>query len=100
MGAVIEAAVAALRAGELVIVPTDTVYGLAASPYSEEPVRRLYRAKGRDDVQPTALVAASVDMLFECVPELRGRDGTIARALLPGPVHARAAEPVRAATRG
>lgn len=81
----IEAAVDALRAGKLVIVPTDTVYGLAASPYSEEPVRRLYRAKGRDDVQPTALVAASVDMLFECVPELRGRAGSIAGALLPGP---------------
>ena len=34
---------------------------------------------------PIALVAASVDVLLECVPELRGRDATIARALLPGP---------------
>jgi L-threonylcarbamoyladenylate synthase len=68
-----------------VIVPTDTVYGLAASPYREEHVRRLYRLKGRDESQPTAIVAADVDLLFECVPELRGRSGTIARALLPGP---------------
>jgi L-threonylcarbamoyladenylate synthase len=80
-----DAAVAAIRAGQLAIVPTDTVYGLAASPYSEAPVRRLYRAKGREEVQPTALVAASVELLFECVPELRGRAGVIARALLPGP---------------
>jgi L-threonylcarbamoyladenylate synthase len=80
----VEEAVAAIKAGRLAVVPTDTVYGLAASPYSEAPVRRLYRAKGRTDVQPTSLVAADLDLLFECVPELRGRAGTIARALLPG----------------
>ena len=77
--------VAALRAGEAVLLPTDTVYGLAADPYREEPVRRLSRLKRRDELQPIALVAADVDVLFECVPELRGRSGTIARALLPGP---------------
>ena len=81
----IAAAVAAIRAGRLAVVPTDTVYGLATTPYSEAPVRRLYHAKGREEQQPTALVAADLDLLFECVPELRGRTGTIARALLPGP---------------
>jgi L-threonylcarbamoyladenylate synthase len=81
----VDAAVEAIRAGRLAVIPTDTVYGLATSPYSEAPVRRLYRAKGRDDLQPTALVAADLDLLLECVPELRGRAGTIARALLPGP---------------
>lgn len=85
MSDTVERAVAALRAGDLVILPTDTVYGLAATAYREEPARRLYRLKGRDEIQPTALVAASVDWLLECVPELRGRAGTIARTLLPGP---------------
>ncbi len=85
MSAEIDAAVAALRDGKLAVVPTDTVYGLAASPYREEPVARLYRAKDRDPQQPTALVAADLDLLFECVPELRGRAGRIASALLPGP---------------
>jgi len=82
---VIAEAVAAIRAGRLAIVPTDTVYGLVATPYREAPVRRLYRAKRRQEIQPTALVAVDLDLLFECVPELRGRSGTIARALLPGP---------------
>jgi L-threonylcarbamoyladenylate synthase len=77
------AAVAALAAGELAIVPTDTVYGLASSP-DEEPVRRLYRAKGRAEPQPTALVAADVDVLLELIPELAGRAERAARALLPG----------------
>ncbi len=81
----VEAAVEAIRAGQLAIVPTDTVYGLATTPHSEEPVRSLYRAKGRDDVQPTALVAADLDVLFACVPELQSSAGAVVRALLPGP---------------
>jgi L-threonylcarbamoyladenylate synthase len=80
-----EEAVAAIRAGRPAVLPTDTVYGLCADPYHEEPVLRLVRLKGRDETQPLALVASDVDFLFECVPELRGRSGTIARALLPGP---------------
>ena len=41
MDAVVTAAVAALRAGEPVVLPTDTVYGLAADASREEAVRRL-----------------------------------------------------------
>ncbi len=81
----VEAAVAAIRAGGLAVIPTDTVYGLACTPYGEEPVRALGELKGRAPDQPIAVVAASVDWLLECVPELRGRAGVVARALLPGP---------------
>lgn len=81
----VEAAVAAIRACELVVVPTDTVYGLACTPYYGKPVRALSALKGRTADQPIAIVAASVDSLFECVSELRGRAESIARALLPGP---------------
>ena len=83
---VIEDAVAAIRGGKAIVLPTDTVYGLCATPYREDPVLRMYRLKGRPETQPTALMASDVDMLFECVPELRGRAGTIARTLLPGPL--------------
>ena len=79
-----EAAVAALRAGRPVLLPTDTVYGLCADPYREAPVRLLSRLKGRDESQPIALLVADVDVLLECVPELRGHSATLARALLPG----------------
>jgi L-threonylcarbamoyladenylate synthase len=82
---VIGEAARAIRAGELVILPTDTVYGLCTTPYSAAPVERLYRLKGRPETQPTAILASDVDMLFECVPELRGRAGRLVRALLPGP---------------
>ena len=79
-------AVAALRAGKPVILPTDTVYGLCASPYSAEPVERAYALKGREAAKPSALVASDVDMLLECMPELRSRVGPLLRALLPGPL--------------
>ena len=81
----IDEAVDAVRAGGLVIVPTDTVYGLATSPHREAYARRLYEAKGRGEQQPTALVACDLDVLFECLPELRGVPGAVAEALLPGP---------------
>jgi L-threonylcarbamoyladenylate synthase len=82
----VDHAVAALRSGRPVILPTDTVYGLCANPYSEEPVRRAYELKGRDPLKPTALVASDVDMLLECLPELRSRIGPVLRSLLPGPL--------------
>ena len=80
---VVETAVAALRSGGLAVIPTDTVYGLAADGRSEEAARALYAAKGRDAIQPTALLFATVDALEEHLP-LPPRIAAIARALLPG----------------
>ena len=82
----VDDAVEALRAGMPVVLATDTVYGLCTTPYQPAPVERLRRLKGRDIKQPIALLASDVDMLFECVPELRGRAGSTVRALLPGPL--------------
>jgi len=83
MSGEVEAAVAALRAGAPVVLPFDTVYGLAADPEDEAAVRRLYELKGRGTEQPSALVATGVDVLLERVPELRASAERL-RALLPG----------------
>jgi L-threonylcarbamoyladenylate synthase len=77
-------AVAALRTGKPVLLPTDTVYGLCANPYHDAFARRVSSLKGRDELKPMALLAADLDQILECVPELRGRSATVARALLPG----------------
>jgi L-threonylcarbamoyladenylate synthase len=77
-------ALEAIRAGKPVILPTDTVYGLVASAADAAPAERLYRLKGRDPLQPSALLAADVETLFECLPELTDRAVAIVRALLPG----------------
>ena len=79
-------AVEALRDGKPIVMPFDTVYGLAADPHREEATTRLYELKGRDQTAPSALVARDVDHLLECLPELQGRAAALARLLLPGPV--------------
>jgi len=73
-----EAAVAALRAGRAVILPTDTVYGLCALPEHEDV---LYGLKGRDRSKPVALLAADVDALLDSVP---GLDRAALDRYLPG----------------
>jgi len=77
--------VVALRAGGLVVLPTDTVYGLACDAESEEAARDLYRLKGRDAIQPTAVIFAGLDALLAGVPELGEKPSAVVRALLPGP---------------
>lgn len=74
--------VEAIHEGLTVILPTDTVYGLACSPYDAEPVARLYALKGRDASKPTAIVAGDLDALQAALPEL---DRRVVEAYLPGP---------------
>jgi L-threonylcarbamoyladenylate synthase len=76
---VIGEAVAALRAGRAVILPTDTVYGLCALPGHEDV---LYELKGREHSKPIALLAADVDALVAAVP---GLDRSTLERYLPGP---------------
>jgi L-threonylcarbamoyladenylate synthase len=76
----VDEAVEAIEAGEPVVLPTDTVYGLCTKPDASASLTRL---KGRDEQQPIALLAADVDTLFDRVPELRDH-AVLVRALLPG----------------
>ena len=64
----VEEVVAAIEAGQLVVIPTDTVYGLACRPDREDAVRALSALKRRASEQPIALVASSVDALVELIP--------------------------------
>ena len=75
----------ALEGGQLVIVPTDTVYGIAARADDAEAVARLYAAKGRPVDQPTAVIYGSTKELHDALPELGRRATWAVSALLPGP---------------
>ncbi len=74
-----EDAVAALRAGRAVILPTDTVYGLCALPEHEDV---LFELKGRDRAKPVAVLAADLGALVAAVP---GLDAAALARYLPGP---------------
>ena len=75
----VDEVVRAVQSGGLVVIPTDTVYGLACRPDRDDAVRALSMLKGRSPEQPIALIAASVGALRELIPELP------ARLVLPGP---------------
>ncbi|MDQ6686654.1 MAG: Sua5/YciO/YrdC/YwlC family protein, partial [Actinomycetota bacterium] len=67
----LSAATIALRRGDLVVFPTDTVYGLAADAFDDAAVRRLLEAKGRGrEMPPPVLVSATttLDALAVGVP--------------------------------
>jgi L-threonylcarbamoyladenylate synthase len=75
-----------LRAGELVVLPTETVYGVAANAFDKEAVARIFQIKGRPAHNPIIVHVASVEMARSCVrdwPELADKLG---RAFWPGPL--------------
>ena len=76
---------AALRAGALVGVPTDTVYGLAAAWDSATGVRELFAVKGRGEHNPVAAIFASVASVRESLPDLDPVAARVLESLLPGP---------------
>jgi len=83
-GAAVERAGEVLRAGGVIAVPTDTVYGLVADPHNEEAAARIYGIKDRDPHKPLAALAAGADAawaLCEAVPDEARR---LALAFWPG----------------
>ncbi|MEM7457040.1 MAG: L-threonylcarbamoyladenylate synthase, partial [Planctomycetota bacterium] len=78
--------VEALVAGKIVALPTETVYGIAASALNEEAVRRLADVKGRDPSKPFAFAVKSHDDALDYVPDMSVLARRIARRCWPGPV--------------
>src|SRR6187431_1574154 len=74
-----------LRAGRLVAVPTETVYGLAARADAEAAVAAIFRAKGRPDFNPLIVHVASLAMARE-LAELDERAESLAARYWPGPL--------------
>jgi L-threonylcarbamoyladenylate synthase len=79
-------AIAALRAGELVVFPTETFYGIAADPFSPSALTKLFSIKGRDPQKPIALIAADAQMAFSIASEISNVARTLAKAFWPGPL--------------
>src|SRR6266540_6214477 len=79
-------AVELLRAGEVVALPTETVYGLAANALDAKAVSRIYEIKGRPAHNPIIVHVASVEMAKRCVVDWPAMADKLARAFWPGPL--------------
>ena len=82
----IEAAVQALRDGELVAFPTETVYGLGANAQNPAAVRKIFEAKGRPTTHPVIVHLDSPRFLHRWVREVPERGQQLAERFWPGPL--------------
>lgn len=82
----LEDALGALRAGELVVYPTETFYGIAADPFSPTALEKLFAIKGREANKPIALIAADSAMAFAIAREVPALARELAIAFWPGPL--------------
>jgi protein-tyrosine phosphatase len=83
---VVHRAVQALAEGQLVALPTETVYGLAASALNDKAIDRLLEAKDRPQGQPLTLAVKSSDDALDYVPRMSRMGRRLARRCWPGPV--------------
>ncbi|MBE6781969.1 MAG: threonylcarbamoyl-AMP synthase [Ruminococcaceae bacterium] len=82
----IVAAARILRDGGVVAIPTETVYGLAASAYNDNAIAKVFSAKGRPQDNPLIVHISSLDMLNEVAVEIPKEAEKLAEAFWPGPL--------------
>jgi len=85
IGEAVGRAAEVLRAGGVVLYPTDTLYGLGAHAFSDEAVAKVYAIKGRDEKKPVHCVVANLAMV-EKYAEVNELARSLAEKFLPGPL--------------
>ena len=85
---VVERAAGVLRAGGVVAIPTETVYGLAADVENPQAIARVYAIKGRPPDHPLIVHAHEVDALDGYVAEITPQLRALAARFWPGPLTA------------
>lgn len=64
-GNVLDTAVASLKNGNVIALPTDTIYGVAALAQSTEAVKKLYQIKKRHEEKPVAICVGNVEDVYK-----------------------------------
>ena len=80
----ITAAIAAAKRGDLVVLPTDTVYGLGTDAFSQKGPQKLMAAKGRDRNMPIPVLVGHVKALDGLAQRVDGVTKALAEAFWPG----------------
>ncbi|MBE0518767.1 MAG: threonylcarbamoyl-AMP synthase [Thermoplasmata archaeon] len=77
--------IAVLKAGELIVFPTDTLYGIGADPFKESSVKKVFIAKNRPFDMPLS-IAVSNEKMMESVAVLNEKARAVIRMYMPGPI--------------
>ena len=75
-----------LKKGEVVAIPTETVYGLAANAFDEKAVEKIFAAKGRPSDNPLIVHISELSQWAELVESIPENALALARAFWPGPL--------------
>lgn len=73
-----------LKKGNLVITPTDTVYGIMGDALNEEAIEKVYIAKKRIDRKPLLLLVSNIDMLYKYTSSLNDLEKELINKYMPG----------------
>jgi L-threonylcarbamoyladenylate synthase len=84
--AAIERAVAVIRRGEVVAIPTDALYALVADPFNLQAVAKVFQAKGREPHRSLPILVDGIMMGEELVKKTNSRFYLLARRFWPGPL--------------
>lgn len=82
----LDAAAELLRRGELVAVPTETVYGLAGNGLDEQAVHDIYEVKGRPERKPLSLMVPGAEAMARYCEEIPEQAYALAERFWPGPL--------------
>ncbi len=75
-----------IRSGQVIAIPTDTLYGLAADPFNLSAVDAVFRIKGRPGHKPLLLMVNSVEQAEELTTDVPDSFYKLARRFWPGPL--------------
>ncbi len=73
-----------IKAGGIVILPTDTVYGIVSDSFNEEAVKKIYDLKLRDSGNPVSIVVANKEMIKSVTDEITEIEEKIIEKFFPG----------------
>lgn len=75
-----------IKAGGIVIIPTDTVYGIAADALNEKAVKKIYEIKKRKTSNPCSILVSNIDMIKKVVKDISSKEEKIINNFFPGPI--------------
>lgn len=82
----VEEACRLIKSGDVVAVPTETVYGIAANAFDGEAIKKIFKAKGRPQDNPLIVHISDMDMLNDVVKSVPKDAYALADAFWPGPL--------------
>jgi L-threonylcarbamoyladenylate synthase len=86
ISAAVEVAAAYLRRGEVIAIPTETVYGLAANAFDAHAVQKIFAIKNRPPTNPLIVHVASFEMARQCAGAWPAAAEAFSRTFWPGPL--------------